>query len=55
MIYYLNGASPSGKAAVFGTAIRRFESFRPRFYKDDDIFKINYSKIYTKYINSFFY
>ena len=23
------GASPSGKAAVFGTAIRRFESFRP--------------------------
>ncbi len=24
-----NGASPSGKAAVFGTAIRRFESSRP--------------------------
>jgi hypothetical protein len=31
-IYKINfiGASPSGKAAVFGTAIRRFESFRPR-------------------------
>ncbi len=25
-----SGASPSGKAAVFGTAIRRFESFRPK-------------------------
>src|SRR4029079_8760834 len=25
-----DGASPSGKAAVFGTAIRRFESFRPK-------------------------
>ncbi len=24
------GASPSGKAAVFGTAMRRFESFRPK-------------------------
>src|SRR5262245_27571521 len=24
-----NGASPSGKAAVFGTAIPRFESWRP--------------------------
>ncbi len=23
------GASPSGKAAAFGAAIRRFESFRP--------------------------
>ena len=23
------GVSPSGKAAVFGTAIRRFESFHP--------------------------
>ena len=29
----MNGASPSGKAAVFGTAIRRFESFRPSFIK----------------------
>lgn len=31
-----NGASPRGKAAVFGSAIRRFESFRPRkccYYK----------------------
>ena len=28
----ISGASPSGKAAVFGTAIRRFESFRPNFY-----------------------
>jgi hypothetical protein len=25
----LGGASPSGKAAVFGTAIPRFESWRP--------------------------
>ena len=25
------GTSPSGKAAVFGTDIRRFESFRPSF------------------------
>ena len=25
------GASPSGKAAAFGAAIRRFESFRPSF------------------------
>ncbi len=26
------GVSPSGKAAVFGTAIRRFESFHPNMY-----------------------
>jgi hypothetical protein len=26
-----SGASPSGKAAGFGPAIRRFESFRPSF------------------------
>jgi hypothetical protein len=26
------GASPSGKAAVFGTAIRRFESSRPSVF-----------------------
>ncbi len=26
------GASPSGKAAVFGTAIPRFESWRPSQY-----------------------
>src|SRR4051812_10176413 len=26
----LDGESPSGKAAVFGAAIRRFESFLPR-------------------------
>ena len=25
-----NGVSPSGKAAVFGTAMRRFESFHPK-------------------------
>ena len=25
----LAGASPSGKAVVFGTTMRRFESFRP--------------------------
>lgn len=24
------GVSPSGKAAVFGTAMRRFESFHPK-------------------------
>ncbi len=28
-----NGASPSGKAAGFGPAIQRFESFRPSHYK----------------------
>lgn len=27
------GVSPSGKAAGFGPAIRRFESFCPRFIK----------------------
>ena len=27
------GVSPSGKAAGFGPAIRRFESFRPRILK----------------------
>ena len=26
------GASPSGKAAGFGSAIRRFDPFRPRFF-----------------------
>ena len=26
----LIGVSPSGKAAVFGTAMRRFESFHPK-------------------------
>lgn len=29
-----SGASPSGKAAGFGPAIRRFESFRPSHLKD---------------------
>ena len=29
-----SGASPSGKAAGFGPAIRRFESFRPNHYKE---------------------
>ncbi len=28
---FCNGASPSGKAAAFGAAIRRFESFRPSY------------------------
>lgn len=28
------GASPSGKAAGFGSAIRRFESFRPSFFTE---------------------
>ena len=32
-LYKLIGASPSGKALVFGTGIRRFESFRPRILK----------------------
>ena len=27
--FYAIGVSPSGKAAVFGIAIRRFESFHP--------------------------
>jgi large subunit ribosomal protein L25 len=31
-VVHLVGASPSGKAAVFGTAIRRFESFRPKLF-----------------------
>lgn len=30
IILYAIGASPSGKAPVFGTGIQRFESFRPR-------------------------
>jgi hypothetical protein len=30
--HYSFGASPSGKAAVFGTAIRGFESSRPSQY-----------------------
>ncbi len=34
MFLELHGASPSGKAAVFGTDIRRFESFRPRIRMD---------------------
>ena len=28
-----SGAWPSGKAPVFGTGIRRFESFRPSHYR----------------------
>lgn len=28
------GASPSGKAAAFGAAIRRFESFRPSLFRE---------------------
>ena len=40
------GASPSGKAAVFGTAIRRFESSRPRLKN-----KVLYNIIYYDIIN----
>ena len=29
----ITGVSPSGKAAVFGTAMRRFESFHPNLTK----------------------
>ena len=36
-----NGVSPSGKAAVFGTAIRRFESFHPSYFLEDFTFSEN--------------
>ncbi len=32
MIATSGGASPSGKAADFESAIRRFESFRPNYH-----------------------
>lgn len=32
------GASPSGKAAGFGPAIRRFESFRPSQLRPERVF-----------------
>ena len=49
MYKYCNGASPSGKAAVFGTAIRRFESSRPRL-KKIQLKKIQLKKIQLKKI-----
>ena len=47
------GASPSGKAPVFGSGIRRFESFRPsQFSKYDKLqFVVNVGR-FTKFDKS---
>ena len=40
MLNMFFGASPSGKAAVFGAAIRRFDPFRPSQNKKDQVLNL---------------
>lgn len=57
-----NGTSPSGKAAVFGTDIRRFESFRPSsrrllFFRFFSRKKISFLRVlfFEKFLPSLFF